>query len=204
MNRNTRQYAVIQRIVIFIGILIVATLTVLDLYLHDFHTVIPNQVYRSRQLSAEQFNAVIHQYGIKSILNLRGANPKNHWYINEIAIAKQDQVNHFDIALKSTQLPSVEDFQKMVTILETAPRPILIHCESGVDRSGLAATVSLLLADAPLQTAEQQESWKYFVLSHESVGKQFLRIYKKWLDENHLTTSKQNFLAWLKQYRPGN
>jgi len=188
-------------ILLFLSIILLSGLAVLDYYLHDFHTVIPNQVYRSRELSTKQFNQVIHAYGIKSILNLRGANPGSQWYKDEMAVAAQNQIQHYDLALSSYNFPSKAAIIKLVSILQSAPRPILIHCESGVDRSGFAATISLILMDAPMSEIEKQESWKYFVFSNQSIGKQFLANYKKWLAENQLTTSKQNYLRWLAQYR---
>lgn len=183
------------------SMVILSALSLLDYYIHDFHTVIPNQVYRSPELSKAQFNQVIHEYGIKSILNLRGANPSSQWYSDEIAVTAQNQIQHYDLALGSYNFPSKTSIVKLVSILQSAPRPILIHCESGVDRSGFAATISLILMNAPMSEIEKQESLKYFVLSDQSIGKQFLKLYKKWLAENQLTTSKQNFLRWLAQYR---
>lgn len=188
-------------ILLFLSVILLSGLAVLDYYLHDFHTVVPKQIYRSRQLSKEQFSDVIHEYGIKSIINLRGANPGSQWYSDEMAVAAQNHIQHYDLALQSEQLPSKTSFQTLVTILETAPRPLLLHCQSGVDRSGFAAAISLILMDAPIEAAEKQESWRYLVFSKESIGKQFLASYKKWLAENQLTTSKQNFLRWLAQYQ---
>lgn len=185
-------------------VVLIISLVVLDFYVHDFRTVIPNQVYRSAQLSTAQFQATINKYHIKSIVNLRGINAGSNWYTDELAISTFMHVNHYNVALDSSVLPSTANFKKLVSILQTAPRPILIHCESGVDRSGLAAAVILLLGNHSLNTAAKQVSWKYFVLTDDSVGKQFLQMYEKWLAANHLTTSKENLLRWLAQYHYSN
>ncbi len=182
------------------AIIAVLALALLDLFLHDFHTVIPHQIYRSRQLSKQQFAKAIDQYKLKSILNLRGAHPGTAWYDNEIQISKQEMVHHYNVALNSTRLPTPKQFQRLVNIIETAPRPLLIHCESGVDRSGLASAISLILANQPLQDAQKQISWEYFVLKPDSTGKQFMALYKKWLMRNNTASSKKNFLQWLNQY----
>ena len=48
----------------------------------------------------------------------------------------------------------------------TAQRPMLIHCKSGADRSGLAAALYLILVcDAPVATALRQLHWRYLHFS---------------------------------------
>jgi len=40
-------------------------------------------------------------------------------------------------------------------------------------------------------------SYRYFVLSNKSVGKQLMAQYETWLQQNKLTTSQANFLRWV-------
>jgi len=182
------------------GILVILALIILDLYVHNFHTVIPNEVYRSQQLSGAQFTHVIKDYHIKSILNLRGNNQGQAWYAAEINASKKADVKHYNIALKSKVMPTPKQMNRLVHILNTAPKPLLLHCESGVDRSGLASMISLILADVPLKTAEQEVSMRYFVLSDQSVGLQFLRRYKAFLAKHKLQSNKHSLDEWLKIY----
>jgi hypothetical protein len=53
----------------------------------NFHTVVPGTLYRSGQLTASQWAAVIHHYRIKSVLNLRGAHQTAAWYQDEVHTA---------------------------------------------------------------------------------------------------------------------
>lgn len=172
-----------------------------NLYFYNFHTVIPQQVYRSNQLNEQQFIAVIQQYHLKTIINLRGNNPQAKWYQKELAASRKMHIHHIDIALESKHLPSAATFKELVAVLNQAPRPILIHCESGVDRTGFASALVLILANDPsLTNIERQVSLRYFVFSNKSIGKQFLTHYKLWLAQNHLTTSRAHFLMWLNNY----
>src|SRR5690242_8114561 len=88
------------------GILCLLALILLDLYIHNFHTVIPKQIYRSRELSQQQFTQIIKNYHIKSILNLRGMHDGLAWYDEEMRATSNLEVKHYDIALRSKILPS--------------------------------------------------------------------------------------------------
>lgn len=166
-------------------------------YLHNFAAVIPGQVFRSRQLSAKQFERKIQQYHIQSIINLRGTHPKIDWYKGEMKAVNDMQIKHYDFDLKSQVLPDPHVLQQLIVTIDTAPRPLLVHCESGVDRSGLAAEIALLLDNKySLHDAQKQISYRHFVLAHQSVGKQFFRRYKTWLKQHNLTTSRAVFLGW--------
>jgi protein tyrosine/serine phosphatase len=167
-------------------------------YLHNFHAVIPNQVYRSEQLSQTALEKVIKRYHIKTVINLRGAHPTLPWYQQEMTAANDEQVKHYDFALQSKTLPKPQTLQLLVNTIATAPRPLLIHCLSGVDRSGMASAIVLILNnDQSLSDIKRQVSYRYFVLSNKSVGKQLMAQYETWLQQNKLATSRANFLRWV-------
>ncbi len=148
------------------------------LYFHNFRVVIPDLVYRSTQLTAQDFRQVIETRHIKSILNLRGANQGEPWYDEELAVSQQMGVIHQDIALNSKELPPKKIITVLINQIRNLPKPLLIHCESGVDRSGFAADIALLLfTHSTLDDLEAQVSWRYFVFSKQSIGKQFLTSY---------------------------
>src|SRR5262245_38007736 len=47
------------------------------------HAVIPGQVYRCAQLTANQLERKIRRHGIRTVVNLRGCNPLVPWYVEE-------------------------------------------------------------------------------------------------------------------------
>ena len=167
-------------------------------YLHNFYEVLPGQVYRSRQLSKQELIDVTHRYHIKSIINLRGAHPGLVWYQEEMAAANDEHIMHYDIALKSKTLPNPATLKDLTHLIASAPRPLLIHCQSGVDRTGLASAIALILANSSMDDVAKQVSIRYFVLSENSTGKQMLRQYNAWLIKQGKTTSRENFILWLK------
>ena len=111
---------------------------------HNFYVVSPGLVYRSAQMNAGALSVVIPEYGIKSILNLRGAGEGKDWYSAEINTSRQFGVQHFDYALSASHELKDEEMDQILATIRNAPKPILIHCKSGSDRTGLVwRTLSL-------------------------------------------------------------
>lgn len=121
----------------------------------NFHTVVAGQIYRSGQMNEEQFSQVIQKYGIKSILNLRGENPTTAWHQAELAAATNYHVVHYDRSLGSGTPLTLKQMNDLVTLLRDAPKPILIHCNGGADRSGLVSALYCYAIDD--ETAEQAD-----------------------------------------------
>lgn len=170
---------------------------------NNIHTVIPSQVYRSAQLSPQKLDDFIKRHHIRSIVNLRGAWEEDVFYRDEIRVSKQDHVKHYDLHLESLELPTLEQLRQLVLILQTAPRPLLIHCKNGADRTGLASAIVLTLQNKlSRDEIDKQYSWRYLVISSESVGKLIFDKYNIWLDKQHLLTSKENFMRWLASLTP--
>jgi len=54
------------------------------------------------------------------------------------------------------RLPPPESLAAFVELVETAERPILVHCQGGTHRTGVASAVFLLLEGADLKDAREQ------------------------------------------------
>jgi protein tyrosine/serine phosphatase len=131
-------------------------------YAGNFHAVSEGALYRSAQLTKEQFSDAIRQYRIKSILNLRGTHPGQPWYDEEIQAARDAGVEHYDCSLSAKRVVSDASISAILEILRAAPKPLLIHCKSGADRSGLVAALFLFaIAGASSDEADRQLSLAY-------------------------------------------
>ena len=128
----------------------------------NIHTVEPHILYRSAQLDGNDFEALIRKEGIATVLNLRGAAPGQGWYVRELHATKTAGAQHLDLAMSPNQQPDSKTLERLIEILRTAPKPLLVHCNGGADRSGLAAAIYELL-DAHKSPAEaaQQLSFRY-------------------------------------------
>jgi protein tyrosine/serine phosphatase len=128
----------------------------------NVHAVQPGQFYRSAQLDSSQFARVIRQDGIKTILNLRGAHAGAGWYDHELAVSKQFGVTHLDYGISAERMVTPAQIADLVKILRTAPRPILVHCQGGADRSGLvSALYEAVIQGKPAAQADDQLSIRY-------------------------------------------
>lgn len=112
------------------------------LHLNDnFHEVIPDKLYRSGQLEPGELTDVAQKYGIKSVLNLRGDNTGSDWYDNEVAEAIASGVKHLDFRMSAKRELTSGQTMELIAIMRDAPKPLLIHCQGGADRSGLASAL---------------------------------------------------------------
>jgi protein tyrosine/serine phosphatase len=127
----------------------------------NFHIIAPGRAYRSAQMTEGELAACIEKYGIKSILNLRGENRSTDWYQGEIAAASRMEVIHYDEHLASGHELTIKQMNDMVALLRRAPKPVLIHCEAGADRTGLAAALYCLAIEgqAAEEAAKQLSIW---------------------------------------------
>lgn len=192
----------ITKFVFRIGAIIIALLFIgwvsYETWSLTVHTVIPQKIYRSAQLPASALEYFVKTKHIKTVINMRGPHPNTKWYQEEVIAMKKLGVNHYDIAMHSYKLPTKERMRELVYLLMTSPKPILVHCSGGADRSGLASAFAIILNGNPsLNKSEQQFSLAHFVTSKRSVGKLVFPYYIRWLSQNHLEHSRRNFLRWL-------
>ena len=110
-------------------------------YEGNLHTVSAGVLYRSAQLSGDEIKAAVGEYGIKSVLNLRGAHKGESWYDDEMAAAGALGLAHFDYPLSAKRFVTNQQIEDILGILRQAPKPLLIHCKSGADRAGLVAAL---------------------------------------------------------------
>lgn len=127
----------------------------------NFHEVVPGTLYRSAQPSPAEIAAYSRKYGIRTIINLRGENDGN-WYKDEVAAARRAGIEHVDFKMSASKQLTLEQSYRLIALLRDAPKPILIHCQAGADRTGLASVIYLQqIAGADEETAERQLSIRY-------------------------------------------
>ena len=146
----------------------------------NFRTITEGEAYRSAILDRDELEHYVKKYHIKSILNLLGVQPNEPWYREEIEVSTEHNVKHYDLSLPATHEPTDEDVQELVEVFKNAPRPILIHCRAGADRSGLVAAMWKVIVDRePKSEAGKQLSILY---GHFPIGKttSMDQFFKKW------------------------
>ncbi len=127
----------------------------------NIHTVMPGAFYRSAQLSAADLDRVIKADGIKTILNLRGDNTGTDWYDDEVIVSKRDGVKHLDFAMSARQPLTRNEMLAVIKMIDQAPKPILVHCKSGADRTGLVSALYRVSQGQPASAARSELSIRY-------------------------------------------
>lgn len=128
----------------------------------NFHTITPGEAYRSAQMDRDELEHYIPKFNIKSVINLRGRHPQKEWWQTEKDVCHHFGVKHFDIALSASKSPPPDKIKLLLTFFQIAPRPVLIHCKAGADRSGLAAALwKIVIDNEPKSKAKKQLSIFY-------------------------------------------
>jgi protein tyrosine/serine phosphatase len=68
-----------------------------------------------------------------------GDNAGESWYEDEISVAAAFDVAHFDYGISARSPVTASQIREILRIVRNAPKPLLIHCRAGADRSGLVA-----------------------------------------------------------------
>lgn len=85
--------------------------------------------------------------GIKAIINLRGRNDDLNWWKKETQEAKSIGIAHLDAMLDSRKLPTRAMLLTLIESFDHAPRPFLLKCSGGQDRTSFAAALYLIHRD---------------------------------------------------------
>jgi protein tyrosine/serine phosphatase len=128
----------------------------------NFRAIDEGIAYRSAQLTGAQFAARIKDNNIRTIINFRGNNTGQRWYDDEMTASHAAGVRHIDFPISSGRELTDDEIDRLTDLLRESPRPILIHCEGGADRSGLAAALyQRLVANRSAEEARAQLSFRY-------------------------------------------
>jgi protein tyrosine/serine phosphatase len=128
----------------------------------NFHAITPSEAYRSAQLDEDELKHYLVRYKIRSVVNLRGDKDGEPWYMEEKKICRDLDVQHYDLRLPADREPTSTEIEALMRLFETAPRPVLIHCKAGADRSGLAAALWKMEIDGqPKAVAQRQLSIRF-------------------------------------------
>ena len=149
----------------------------------------------------------VREHHIKTVVNLRGPNPRESWYRAEVAATLSAQATQVDIPLSSCVWMSRIQLRALVRVIDTCEYPALFHCAWGSERTGLASAVAELLrpsgtlADARAQLAVR---YLYVRLGDGRIMAEFLDQYEDWLRRGGLEHRPEVFRRWVAGgYLPG-
>jgi len=136
----------------------------------NLHKVNDN-LYRSSQPTPWQLKKIVKEKGIKTVINLRGAQPHSPVYMLEKKTCDEIGVKMIDVEIYSRALPDKERLEKLAKAFEEAEYPVLMHCKAGADRTGLAATFYLYYKEGvPLEEIDQLKFIPYGHIKSSNAG----------------------------------
>ncbi|HKB00640.1 MAG TPA: tyrosine-protein phosphatase [Gemmataceae bacterium] len=170
------------------------------------HVVVPGRVYRSAQLTPDQLETYVRRHDIRTVINLRGR-PFNEWYPAQAQATQALGISQEDVTTSANRLPAPGEVRRLIEIFDRSEHPILLHCQQGADRTGLAAAMYLMLyTDADYATARHQCSPRFGHLRIHTAASmdEFFDQYEEWLTANRETHSPAVLRRWATtEYCPG-
>ncbi|MDX9690303.1 MAG: hypothetical protein EOM37_03965 [Proteobacteria bacterium] len=144
-------------------------------FLANLHYVTPDVARCAQPFFRGQWDGILHGHGFASVLNLRGENQNAAWYHDEIEACAAHGCQHKNITLSSKRLPSRQTLIDILDALQTLPKPLLIKCSGGADRTGLVSALFLLDQKGPEAMAEAQKHLRAFPYLHRP------KPYQRWI-----------------------
>ena len=135
MNSKLRRLSKRLSFVLLPLIVAVAAYVLYQVATSNLHVVSPGQVYRSSRMSPEAMALVVQTHGIKNVFSLIGTNRTEGDTLQRLG------VEYFGCSLSDRREVTDEQMEEILTSLRRAPKPILIHCKAGADRTGLVASL---------------------------------------------------------------
>lgn len=128
----------------------------------NFHPVVVGEAYRAGQMTPARLERVLRRESIYSVVNLRGPHPEKEWYRAEVETTDRLGVVHRDFALSSGEELSADRIEALARLLRETPKPVLIHCEGGSDRTAFASALyAYAIARRPVAVAGRQLTARY-------------------------------------------
>jgi protein tyrosine phosphatase (PTP) superfamily phosphohydrolase (DUF442 family) len=191
-------------LVVLLGLTV--TIGYKPLFKQNFSEVVPNRLYRSAQPD-DRLAGWIEEHNIKSVLNLRGGYPSYQWYAQEREIIRDHTVDYYEIPISAQLRPRKRELLQIIDLLGRARYPLLVHCKSGADRTGLGVALYHLMVQKELP----QTALSGFSIYHAHIPlfgpeklQQPIREYADWLEQKELIHTPERFREWVEtEYEDG-
>ncbi|MCG6883075.1 MAG: tyrosine-protein phosphatase [Silicimonas sp.] len=150
-----------------------------DLYIWDHgairgywsheHEVAPG-VLRSNQPNPRRLEKLAAR-GVKSVLLLRNDSKRAPSRRLERETCARFGMTVHQVGIFGTRLTPADTLLTLLDTFRVIEKPFLMHCKSGIDRTGLASFLYLLAeTDTPPEVAREQLSFKYLHVRHSRHG----------------------------------
>jgi protein tyrosine/serine phosphatase len=144
--------------------------------LYNFHWIVPGEAARSAQAYLGFLGPFLSAHGIRGVVNLRGVNEDFRWWRSEKRVTAKRGIVHFDTMLNSRRLPTGQMLLNLLAAFDAAPKPMLLKCSGGQDRSSFASALYIVHRKgwgAFAEAEKQFARWPY--LHHPKTQQRWLK-----------------------------
>ncbi len=170
---------------------------VLRLSWRNWGVVEPGRLYRSNHPLPWQLAQAARRHGLRSVINLRGH--RENCGSDALGRARAGELGliHADAPFESRGAPHKDRILRLAGLFAEVPEPVLIHCKSGADRTGLVAGIWLLLHGRGVDAALGQLHWRFGHVSASKTGilDAFFESYAAFT----ATRGAKPFLDWVRE-----
>jgi protein tyrosine/serine phosphatase len=153
------------------------------------------KTWRSAQPAPHNIRAFARQ-GVRTLVNLRGERQCGSYRLEREACRRYG-ITMVNFHIRSRRAPTLEDVKASIALFDSVTYPMLMHCKSGADRTGLMSTYYCHLKQGmPVAAAITQLSplYGHFRWSRAGISDAF---FDRYLADNRKTAMP--FMQWLVQ-----
>jgi protein tyrosine/serine phosphatase len=135
----------------------------------NFAPVVHGSLYRSNHPTPARLAAYARQYGLRTIVNLRGKAGNGSDALSREAASRLG-LELIDAPLKSQGAPEPKRVLHLLDAFKRMGKPALLYCKSGADRTGFAAALYLIYQGVGASSACRQLSRQFGYFAHSNAG----------------------------------
>ncbi len=122
----------------------------------NIHSVDGGRLVRCAQLDADDYAELIEEYGIRTVVRLRGGKPGDEGFDATRLPTEAAGATFVHLPTSATRMPERDYLVNIWRTIQTAEYPMLVHCKAGADRTGLASALYVLHRTGDLRLAKEQ------------------------------------------------
>lgn len=117
-----------------------------DWPVHHFGVVEEGVLYRSGQPDEAGWKYLRDRCNIRTVIDLREEKPNEPWAVLERTFCDENDIRHIKLPVGPDRLTDRELKTIVETISDPQCQPVLIHCEAGSSRTGIAVAAYRVVA----------------------------------------------------------
>ena len=145
-------------------------------------------LYRGAQPDAVALGA-LQKLGVKMIIDLR---MPGKLCAQEAAAARALGLVWTNIAMRGTGRPTDEQVERALSLIESAPGPVFIHCQHGCDRTGMVVACYRIEHDKWTSLAALREARQYGMSRLERGMRRYVAAFENGRGDRKLAEAKQS------------